>query len=241
MIAKRKVCLVLLVAMLITSCKNTGAPNEAPSSQQKSLTPAESGTVQEKSSSSSEKTGPNRPPRITSVDVDPLYPKSGDTFTVTAKASDPDNDEVTLIYQWFKNDGPLSEASNVLPLTDDFKRGDVISLLVVPDDGKDKGSPGRMTVTIGNAPPVIVSSPGDIKFVERTFVHQVKAVDKDNDQLVYSLRNAPSGMTIQSSTGLVQWSVPPDFRGQASITVSVTDGHGGEAVQSFNFEIASQK
>ncbi|GAB4406303.1 MAG: hypothetical protein OHK0032_01200 [Thermodesulfovibrionales bacterium] len=37
------------------------------------------------------------------------------------------------------------------------------------------------------------------------------------------------------STGLIKWKVPSDFKGKATVTVSVTDGHGGEAL--YNFEV----
>lgn len=47
-------------------------------------------------------------------------------------------------------------------------------------------------------------------------------------------------MTIDSSTGMIKWDVPSDFKGRASITVYVTDNHGGEAVQSFVFEIKTE-
>ena len=56
--------------------------------------------------------------------VVPLYPKIGDTIKVTAKATDPDGDEIKLMYQWFKNDEPLSETSDALVLTkENFKKG----------------------------------------------------------------------------------------------------------------------
>jgi hypothetical protein len=44
-------------------------------------------------------------------------------------------------------------------------------------------------------------------------------------------------MTINPSTGLIRWNVPADFKGRAPVTVSVTDGYGGEAMQSFTLEI----
>jgi len=47
-------------------------------------------------------------------------------------------------------------------------------------------------------------------------------------------------MTIEKSTGLIQWDVPPDFRGKASVTVSVTDNQGGEGLQSFIYDIAAE-
>jgi len=47
-------------------------------------------------------------------------------------------------------------------------------------------------------------------------------------------------MTISPTKGLIQWNVPPDFKGKATFTVSITDGHGGEALQSFTLEITPE-
>jgi hypothetical protein len=44
-------------------------------------------------------------------------------------------------------------------------------------------------------------------------------------------------MTIDPSSGLIKWNVPPSFKGKAPITVSVSDGHGRESLQSFTIEI----
>ena len=100
-----------------------------------------------------------------------------------------------------------------------------------------KGSSGLMKVTIGNSFPEITSSPSENKFDNRKFTYQVKAIDPENDTLVYSLKTAPSGMTIEKTTGLIQWIVPQDFKGKAEVAVVVSDGHGGEALQSFAFKI----
>ncbi|PJA80422.1 MAG: hypothetical protein CO148_03415, partial [Nitrospirae bacterium CG_4_9_14_3_um_filter_41_27] len=59
----------------------------------------------------------------------------------------------------------------------------------------------------------------------------------DGDTLTYSLKSAPSGMTIDSSKGMIKWNVPPEFKGKAPITISVTDGHGGESLQNLTLEI----
>lgn len=48
-------------------------------------------------------------------------------------------------------------------------------------------------------------------------------------------------MTIDSSKGLIKWNVPPEFKGKTTFTVSVTDGNGGEAMQSFTLEIMPEK
>ncbi len=240
----KKIFLLLFVTALILCCKGKDTSREAVSPQvvppQSEEAKSLSGTkdIQKEVATSSDKTESNHPPRVTSVDLIPLYPKIGDTIKMVVMTADPDGDEVELIFQWFKNGIPLLETSNTLSLTkEDFRRGDKITLNVIPDDGIVRGSPGFMDVTIGNAPPEITSASRDIKFGDRNFTYQIKANDPDGDPLSYSLKSAPAGMTIAPLTGLIKWDVLPEFKEKTPITVSVTDGHGGEAVQSLTLEI----
>jgi hypothetical protein len=230
---------VFLIVILFSSCKGKEVPKPAvtppPQQEVKAVTPEA-----EKKAASSPDIKSNQPPRVDYIDVVPLYPKIGDTIKITAKATDPDGDEITLIYQWSKNEEPLPETSDSLVLAkDNFKRGDNISLNVIPDDGKMKGSSGMMKVTIGNSFPEITSSPSYGRLENQKFTYQVKAIDPDNDTLTYSLKTVPSGMTIDKSTGFIQWIVPQDFKGKAEVAVVVSDGHGGEALQSFVFELTT--
>lgn len=234
--------LIFAFCIFIIGCKgNEPAREAAPSPSQEVQTPAaETPDIQKKTVPSPETARPNRPPRVESVDVTPLFPKIGDTLKITAKATDPDGGEVKLIYQWFKNDEPLLETSETLSLTKDFNRGDRITLNVIPDDGKERGSPGLMKVTIGNSPPEIVSSSSESRFENQRFTYQVKAVDPENDSITYSLKTSPSGMNIDPSTGMITWDVPSDFRGKAQVVVIASDNHSGEAMQSFVFEIRTE-
>jgi len=235
-----KLLIIVFIAVLIAGCKGKEAPKPAiaPPSQEVKTTPSDA----EKKAAAPADVKPNQPPRVDYIDVTPLYPKIGDTLKITVKASDPDGDEIKLIFQWFKNNELLSETSDSLVLSkEDFKRGDNISLNVIPDDGKAKGSSGLMKVAIGNSFPEITSSPSYVRLENRKFTYQVKAKDAENDTLTYSLKTAPSGMTIDKSTGLIQWIVPQGFKGKAEVVVVVSDGHGGEAVQGFAFELATAK
>ncbi len=145
---------------------------------------------------------------------------------------DKDNDAVTLGYEWFKNGEPAGSGDTI----SGFKRGDKLSVKVTPFDGKDYGRPKTLSMEINNSTPKINEYKG-IKFEGNTYIGQIKAADPDGDPLTYSLKAAPSGMTIDPSSGSIKWNVPADFKGKTSFTVSVTDGRGGEASQSFNLEI----
>ncbi|MBI4691623.1 MAG: putative Ig domain-containing protein [Nitrospirae bacterium] len=232
--------LILSFFIFILACKGKEPPKEAtpvPQPQVQAAAPAVPNDVQKPTS---EAVSLNHPPRVESVDVNTLLPRIGDTLKVTAKVTDPDGDDVRLSYQWLKNDEPLSETSDSLNITKDFKRGDWIAVYVTPDDGKDKGSPGLVKGTISNASPEITSSSGDSRFENGKFTYQVKATDPEGDPITYSLKTSPAGMTINPSTGLIQWNVPSDLKGKASVTVYATDNHGGGALHSFTFELASK-
>ena len=75
-----------------------------------------------------------------------------------------------------------------------------------------------------NMPPIITEDKR-FDFDGNIWSCQLKAPDPDCDSLTYSIKKYLPGMTINPSTGLIQWNMPPDFKGKAKVTVSVTDGH----------------
>lgn len=179
----------------------------------------------------------NALPVISKVKIMPETFRSGDTLYVDVIGSDVDGDEVTILYEWTKNGEPAGKEKQIgVPI----KRGDKISIKMTPFDGESYGQAVILRREIRNLPPVIVEDK-KFNFDEKTFSYRVKAIDPDNDTLTYSLKTAPAGMTIEKTTGLIQWIVPQDFKGKADVAVVVSDNHGGEALQSFVFEIAPEK
>jgi hypothetical protein len=179
----------------------------------------------------------NTAPRITVLNVYPPNPVAGDTVKIEAKAFDKEGDSVNFTYQWWQNDVELTTASDSLVITKDFKRGDKITVKLVPDDGERKGTPMELFVFIANDPPVILPSAETFKFDGSVYSYQTKATDPDGDPLVYSLKASPPGMTINKDNGQIQWNVPPDYQGKANIIIAINDGQGGEIMQSFTLEI----
>jgi fibro-slime domain-containing protein/RHS repeat-associated protein len=63
---------------------------------------------------------------------------------------------------------------------------------------------------------------------------QVSAVDPDGGPLTYSLLEKPSGMTVDSTTGLIAWTPDSSLTGlMVPVTVRVDDGRGGSDEQKF--------
>jgi hypothetical protein len=180
----------------------------------------------------------NAPPEISKVRILPeVVWKPGDTLSVEVSGTDIDGDEVTISYEWTKNGEP---AGNGKRIEGPLKRGDKVSVKITPFDGEVYGRSVILHREIRNLPPMIIDDK-KFNFDGKVYSYQVKATDPDADALTYSLKTAPAGMTIDSSTGFIEWNVPPEFTGKVPITISVTDGHGGEAIQSLALEIRPEK
>lgn len=158
--------------------------------------------------------------------------KAGDKLYIDAEGSDIDGDDVSIVYEWTVNGEP---AGNGRQVDGELKRGDGISVKITPFDGKIYGRSIILNREIRNMPPMLAEDKAFV-FDGKTYAYQIKAADPDGDALTYSLKTAPDGMTIDSS-GLIRWNVTPDFKGEAPVTVSVSDGSGGEALMSFTVKI----
>jgi hypothetical protein len=175
----------------------------------------------------------NTPPEVTKVKIMPEVFKPGDTLSIDVTGDDVDGDPVEMLIEWTRN-GELVCKGRCLE--GPVKRGDRISVKITPFDGEKYGTSVILNREIKNMPPMIVDDK-NIGFDGKTLRYQCKASDPDQDQLAYSLRSAPPGMTIDTGTGQITWNVPPDFKGKASFTACANDGRGGEAVHTYTVDI----
>ncbi len=65
--------------------------------------------------------------------------------------------------------------------------------------------------------PVLHATPG------AQYSYQFRAQDLNDDELIFSIADGPEGMTINTTTGLVEWATPVDFI-EAFVSLSVSDG-----------------
>lgn len=73
-----------------------------------------------------------------------------------------------------------------------------------------------------NDAPKITSVPNTILQLSESFSYTVEAEDIDLDTLVFGLEKSPDGMTIDSATGVIQWT--PSAADSYNVTVVVSDG-----------------
>jgi hypothetical protein len=159
--------------------------------------------------------------------------KPGEPIGVEVTADDADGDPVSFVYEWTKNGEPAGNGKSIaVPV----RKGDKIRVRITPFDGEAYGQSVLADSQLKNIPPVIERS-SKFSFDGKVYTYQVKATDADGDQLTYSLESGPSGMKIDSSSGLITWDVPASFAGKAPFTVVVSDGNGGKASQKLSVDI----
>src|SRR5207247_8569534 len=94
------------------------------------------------------------------------------------------------------------------------------------------------TVT-GNALPSFTSPPPTRVRAGEKLLYQVTVADPypTDDAHTFALLQAPEGMTIDGTTGLVEWTPTASDAGAHSVRIKVVDSHDGAAEQSFSIEV----
>lgn len=89
-----------------------------------------------------------------------------------------------------------------------------------------------------NLGPSITSSPVTAGATDTLYQYQVTASDPEGDTLTFSLSVKPSGMTINASTGLIQYT--PTAVSTPNVTVVVTDTASNSASQSYTINVVQR-
>lgn len=171
-----------------------------------------------------------RAPRIKKISVEAVSNDLTDGFLAVIETDE--SEDINFIYQWKHNDADIIGATEQkLEWDDQFTKGDIITLEVIPYDDLTEGiwkSEGKFRIP--NSPPAITGTP-PATIDGNSLNYKVEATDLDGDPLTYSLRNAPEGMTIDPETGEIKWEYGPDSAGEYKIGIEVNDGDGGQVFQ----------
>jgi hypothetical protein len=169
----------------------------------------------------------NDPPVITTKDNLTAYEDT--YYSVQYNSTDVDLVKETFIWSLLTNAswlalGPVTGILNGTPTNDDVG---VYDVNVSVTDGRGGKANHRFNLTVINIndPPWFTSVPNVTARVWVTYTYQAKAQDIDKgDVLVYSLKTAPTGMTVNGSTGLVSWIPALSQNGTNHVVLRVSDG-----------------
>ncbi|RMF54656.1 hypothetical protein D6745_04655 [Candidatus Woesearchaeota archaeon] len=105
----------------------------------------------------------------------------------------------------------------------------------VTDGSVTKESPD---INVSSQAPNITSSPVLTGAVGALYVYDVEAEDPENETLTFSLTQHPNNMTINESTGLIEW--VPESEGMFNVTVEVRDEYNNTDNQSYQVNVSSE-
>ena len=181
---------------------------------------------------------PNRGPAITSTPVTAATPASPYLYDVEATDPDP-GDVLTYALDAAPGGMGIDPASGLIEWTPANDQGGASPVSVRVHDAAGAFATQSYTVEVPvvapiNRPPAITSLPITSATAGRIYLYDVEATDPDpGDVLTFSLATAPTGMTIDSVTGLLQWTPAVAQAGAPPVTVRVQDAGGLSATQDF--------
>ena len=161
----------------------------------------------------------------------PYSGQAGASIALNGTGSDPDPGD-TLTFSWNFGDGsaavPAAQASHAYASAGTY----AATLTVTDNKGAAATATAPVTVTAPPPPqnnnPTIISAPVTTATEAQPYAYDVNATDPDaGDTLTYELTTAPSGMTINPTSGLIGWTPLAAQVPSASVTVRVSDGKGG--------------
>ena len=88
-----------------------------------------------------------------------------------------------------------------------------------------------------NAPPVITNPGPQVNQEGDSVSLAISASDPDGDTLTFSATGLPDGLAINPTTGVIAGILSFASAGVHSVTVTVTDGHGGTASTTFTWVV----
>ena len=240
-------CLLIMVLLISLGCKGDerDEPVTAESPLEITAEPqAETGDGSGEGSEDAQYREPAIPSlsEIRSVKVTTISDNPRGGFRPGIEYSGEHDESTGFIYEWKLNGNDITGSNDEeLEWGEGFKKGDTITVTVTPLSDLGQGAvSAEGSFRIPNSPPVISSEP-DTSFKEGKFSYIVQAEDPDGDPVDFSLRGAPSGMTIEPAAGLIIWEYGEKDAGDYKVTVIVTDSEGAQASQELTLSINPQE
>jgi hypothetical protein len=160
----------------------------------------------------------------------------GTPYAYAPDVRDPDGDAVTVTVT--SDVGATFPADHVVWTPSPDQVGDHTLTLTATAAGRSTQQVFTVHVhpVAGNHAPVLTSTPLTSVRVGAAYAYQVQAQDPDHDTLSYTVSSPTlSGLQIDAS-GLLTWTAPASATSGA-VTVTVSDGKGGAATQTYTLDV----
>ncbi len=178
---------------------------------------------------------PDLPPEITSSFV--TTATEGNLYTYNVVVSDPNpGDTITYGLDAAPAGMSIDSASGLIQWTPAEAQVGAANVTVRVTDSTALSDTQSFTIDVANVEdrPTITSIPTISATYAVVYSYDVDANDSDiGDTLIFNLLQAPSGMTIDAATGLIQWTPQATQMGPNTVEVQVADSTALTATQNF--------
>ncbi len=151
--------------------------------------------------------GSNNPPAFISQPIEEVI--LGEAYSYIAQASDIDGDTLSYSLVLSPTGMQIDTVSGEIywsPVVGQ-EGAHIITARVEDGQGGSDEQSYTLSVTVPNTNPLIISTPVESAVVDAVYSYNVIAEDADGDTLTYSVTGAPTGLSIDSVTGIINWSV----------------------------------
>ncbi len=170
--------------------------------------------------------GVNNAPKITTSPVTQAY--VGTQYVYDVHAVDPDGDDLTFSLTDHPDGMSITPNGHITMMPQESQIGNHLITIVVTDGELSDTQSFVLNIAElpeNNSAPQIISIPINTTQPGVEYQYDVDATDPDGDQLTYYLITYPSGMWINSHTGLITWTPDESLAGTTHfVSVRVTDG-----------------
>ena len=167
-------------------------------------------------------------------DGGPYVVDEGDTVTLTATCNG------CTRFEWDLDDDGTFEAAGAAVDFDglDGQSTPTVTVRVCEGAGLSNCAVSSPALTVFNVAPTITSAPSTSADVGDDYTYSPVAVDPAGalDTLTWALTTRPAGMTIDTSSGLIEWS--PSIGGSYNVALRVSDEDGGSRLQSWTIVVS---
>ncbi|MBL8287863.1 MAG: tandem-95 repeat protein [Rubrivivax sp.] len=180
----------------------------------------------------------NAAPQITTTPI--TTAAVGAAYSYDVNASDPNGDTLAYSLTQAPSGMTINAANGLIAWTPTAAQAgaQAVTVRVADPGGLAATQSFTITVAAANAAPQITTSPVTTASVGAAYSYDVNATDPNGDVLTWSLTQAPAGMAINASTGLIAWTPSSAQTGSQAVTVRVADPGGLAATQAFTIAVA---
>lgn len=169
----------------------------------------------------------NSVPRITGAHITPdaIVTSTGE-LTVVGEGIDPDGDSLRYFCSWSLNDTTqIGDSSTTLQLADlQLKKGSMLTAKLYASDDDAISQPYTLEISVVNAPPILKSGLDSIPYRPDSIHYHLPIVDPDGDHLRFEIIEAPRGIDIDETQGIVYGAVADSVAFE--IRIRATDAEG---------------